>query len=94
MKDDCKKDEETTILMRKKTKMWARIRKMTRTRMMKGMLRKKTKTKMMLMRMKTRMWTRTKMMTRTKCKWASRTVGRENNHFAEKGEKLTGRGLV
>ena len=86
MKDDCKKDEETTILMRKKTKMWARIRKMTRTRMMKGMLRKKTKTKMMLMM--------ARMMTRTKCKWASRTVGRENNHFAEKGEKVTGRGLV
>ena len=28
------------------------------------------------------------------CKWASRTVGRENNHFVEKGEKVTGRGLV
>ena len=27
------------------------------------------------------------------CKWASRTVGRENNHFEEKGEELTGSGV-
>ena len=69
------------------------MRTLWKFRMMKGMLRKGTKTKM-LVRTKTRTWTRTKMMTRTKCKWASRTVGRENNHFVEKGEKVTGRGLV
>ena len=62
------------------------MKTMWKFRMVEGMRRKGTKTKMMLMM--------ARMMTRTKCKWASRTVGRENNHFAEKGEKLTGRGLV
>ena len=72
----------------KATNMRVIMRTICKFRMMKGMLKKGTKTKMMLMR------TRTRMMTRTKCKWASRTVGRENNHFVEKGEKVTGRGLV
>ena len=64
----------------KATNMSVIMKTIWKFRMVKGMLRKGKKTK--------------KMMTRTKCKWASRTVGRENNHFAEKGEKLTGRGLV